>query len=221
MKHLVMTGVTLVLALCLAGAASAAVITPASYSYVPGNGPNDPSSLDSACTKLTNGIYGPFTEAQAQLGGDFETDTVRVIGWTEGATGHLIADFNLGGTCTVDSVTLHYVTYSPYWGYAPDSVTVSFSSDGLTYSGEQTLAGGWAANDQWWGGDNSGTVTLTGSPTANYVRVDIAIQSEPNGNSSLFLNEIQLDGTPIPEPVTMSLLALGGLAALIRRRRAS
>ena len=29
-----------------------------------------------------------------------------------------------------------------------------------------------------------------------------------------------VDYTPIPEPATLSLLAIGGLAALIRRRRA-
>ncbi|MCL2700217.1 MAG: discoidin domain-containing protein [Phycisphaerae bacterium] len=38
------------------------------------------------------------------------------------------------------------------------------------------------------------------------------------GGSANYINEVQLFGAPIPEPVTMSLLALGGLALLRRRR---
>jgi len=39
------------------------------------------------------------------------------------------------------------------------------------------------------------------------------------GGGSNFICDIQLFGAPVPEPMTMSLLALGGLALLRRRRR--
>jgi hypothetical protein len=35
----------------------------------------------------------------------------------------------------------------------------------------------------------------------------------------MMINEIQFDGTAVPEPTTTALLGLGGLALIMRRRK--
>jgi len=49
--------------------------------------------------------------------------------------------------------------------------------------------------------------------------VQFNILSNYGDPSHTGLSEVQFHGVPIPEPVTLTLLALGGLALLRRRRR--
>lgn len=70
-------------------------------------------------------------------------------------------------------------------------------------------------------GDFFDLVQLTGGPVrARAIQFDIL--SNYGGDANFYgLSELQFDGTLVPEPTSLGLLALGGLAALRRRRRAS
>ncbi len=53
---------------------------------------------------------------------------------------------------------------------------------------------------------------------ARYIRFDI--DSNHNGDNFFYgLSEVQFDGVPVPEPGSLALVALGGIALLRRRRR--
>jgi len=59
---------------------------------------------------------------------------------------------------------------------------------------------------------NNPYISFAPGTTANYLRMSWG------ANSYVELTEFQLFGRPVPEPVTLTLLALGGLALLRRRR---
>jgi len=54
--------------------------------------------------------------------------------------------------------------------------------------------------------------------TARHIAFDI-LSNHGNGGGVTGVNEVQFDGTLVPEPGTMSLLAIGGLGLLLMRRR--
>ena len=66
---------------------------------------------------------------------------------------------------------------------------------------------------------NPGVTYDFGGPiTAQYIRIDMDTNWEEQ-NSYVGLSEVQFNTASVPEPSSMSLMALGGLA-LLRRRRA-
>ena len=60
-------------------------------------------------------------------------------------------------------------------------------------------------------------IQLTTPVVGQYVR--LTWDNNTNSNTEVEISEFQLFGKPIPEPATMTLLALGGVALLRRRRR--
>ncbi len=178
-----------VAALCVAGTAQAAPVADLSA----------PSTVGDSVTWEAEIIFedasdGHFAEGDVLNKGSF------VGGISEGGEElHYTIDGIVAGTYELAT-----------WGSNSNSINVFDGSDDLqlgTAVGPST--GGWGDFDE------PGTIEFTAGAGG-----DIAIGDDfdlwVNGTSSN-LDKLRL--TFIPEPATMSLLALGGLGVLIRRRR--
>ena len=170
-------------------------------------------------------ISGNFTPgAPLQQGSDVNNGGWKAVGWTMPAEGYLLDDITMtftianGGAAEVSiwsgaaaPVTLLTVLDSPPQINGTGDYTFTPASSltmlaGETYWARATeIAGG---NVQWM--RENPQLLPTGLAThAGYIF---------NGNSSGARNRFEANGTLVPEPGTLSLLALGGLALLRRRR---
>ena len=200
------------LVLALASAGPAAPIPPASYSYSIAPISHAAHYLDDTGSDLTDGLF-----VNTAVGSNPPDESV---GWQEW-TGTEIT-FDLGGTFNLADVTIGYVGIptSAMWG--PYEVTLTFSTDGVLFgspivdNGFTQLAPGTSST---YLRDDLVVPTLV---TASHVKVAFdggLLESTGNSNGWL-LDEISFDGTPIPEPTTFVLAALGLLALLgLTRRR--
>jgi hypothetical protein len=122
--------------------------------------------------------------------------------------------FNLGAVYNnLSSVRIDYNT-SPFAGFAnPGDITISDGTNTVTI-----LSSTLAAADNGVSGQRG---------TYNFATADISSLSgqfitivAPNSGQYLGLNEVTFStgGTPVPEPASLGLLSLAGLAALRRRR---
>ena len=68
------------------------------------------------------------------------------------------------------------------------------------------------------GQPNIAEYDLSTLPATTGLRMHVTVPSTNTGDNQLRLCQFEVFGTPVPEPVTMSLLALGGLALLRRRK---
>ena len=131
--------------------------------------------------------------------------------WLENSATPTVMTFDLGGTFTVESVHLWNYVHSngSQWGVA--TVDISFSTDGGSNYGNLI--------------DDLGVFTQPGDPIAAQTIGFSAVSGVTHikldgitGHSSLTgISEIRF-GEAIPEPSSLALLGLGGLALLRRRR---
>jgi len=131
--------------------------------------------------------------------------------------------FDLGAVYTVDSMEVWNFSEAD-WSVnrGVNAVTVEYgltAALGSTVAGITNLTIAPAS-----AGGITGTTYAMGSVDARYIKIDIAPGAGigNHGDTSIFygMNEVQFDGTEVPEPATMSLLAIGGLALIRRRKRA-
>lgn len=119
------------------------------------------------------------------------------------ATTHSVATFDLGGSYGAKGVHLEF--YNSSWAYG-----------GKVEIG--TAGGTWTSLL-----DQSTSLTTTfldfTGQMVRYLRITDYKNPAGNGTGTGLLAELELIGDPAPEPATLALLALGGMAMLRRRRR--
>lgn len=94
-----------------------------------------------------------------------------------------------------------------YGGHAGGSDVTRFTLSGVT-----TTIG-----DLRTGGNLGNVLTLTDILPSLAGEITVGVTAAP-GSDSFFLNAVQIDEVAVPEPASMGLLAIGGMAMLRRRR---
>jgi len=200
---------------CLAGSAFAAVIVqPTTFTSV---GSIQGGSIDNTINGF--GLSGALNTGDA-VPGTLPTDsgasfTTGVRWFVSDAQTQHISDitFNLGGEYDLESVL--------FWNYDEDgntdrgikSVTASFSSDGLSFTGDTTLNFAEASGSLPIAGE---TVSMVASDV-QYVKFT-NFADHADGGTLIGFSEIRF--AAIPEPATASmLLGLGASLMVFLRRR--
>jgi hypothetical protein len=187
-----------------------------------------------AATETGIDYYNTFVSDQAVLAGSTQTKDLATTWTAIGSTKLKSAVDNTASTVgtgtgihlytpttTADSYQLVATSYTDLWdGSSLDAITYG---DGTT----STFA--------WFGSNSDGTgrvptddgTYLGGGPNGDGTGANIAGISagysgswDPWSNSDTTLHEMMGMSGVIPEPTTMSVLAIGGLALLRRRKRA-
>ncbi len=180
------------------------------------------SGFAADATDLVNSDQATFSSLDSTGGGDYGGSPTNL---NNGTTGEYLAAIYEGGPWTVmftlnTSVntlgyTLTSITSIAGWmdPRADQSISVAYS---LVGSDDFVDLGTYSCGAGLWDQDYTTKITLTDSTGAivsgvDQLRVTISVQTN--------MKEIDVAGfATIPEPMTMSLLAVGGLLAFRRRR---
>lgn len=204
MKKIVLTMMVLA-ALAVGNAAQAQVITTMSVTNIQG------FNADS----LNTNLLGPgWTDT-----GNIYTSTHIFAGWGTGnhwlggSTGAQpwAVDFSLGGTYTVDEA--HIWNLNSADAFQATSTTMIFSQD-ATFGNGDDISVVQALSLPTGGNAYTGEhFTLTPMANVTHVRVEVI-----GAGSFVGLSEVRFSA--VPEPSSFALMALGGVALFILRRRA-
>ncbi len=125
--------------------------------------------------------------------------------------------FDLGELYSITDIVVGHGNRNGAGGCPPpDKVNISYSTTGATSGfGPETLYALWGPSFTDPTGFHAEKATGATSASARWVKL-----SFPSAATEKYLlDEITIEGAPVPEPATMSLLALGGIGVLARRRR--
>ena len=223
-RMMTLTGLA-TLSLVLGTTANAANISLGkTYSYtgvIPGQTAGvGPHYLDSGHS-TTEGVFttGELTDGLVTVDGSEGSTGSNPYVAFHGSAGSLPAVdivIDLEAEYIIDDVVIGHGTRGCCGMAAPDAVTISFSSTSAT-SGYSA-----GTNFALWGtpvqspGHHEMTLAAT-SLSARWVKISFA-GGDFGNNDKYVLDEITVNGEPVPEPDSLALLGLGGLFILCRRR---
>jgi hypothetical protein len=164
-------------------------------------------------------LVGENDGSSAQTWGSYSgTSTNRPDGGTFGGGSlAIVGDVNNGSFFDIVITDSLYQVDEVSW--AQKGTSTGFNSRAVQYSTDNglnftTLAVDTATLDDW----EVKTYDFSAISGVDVVRVAVDGTTSTNGNNRF--DNIQLQVSEVPEPATMALLGLGGIAAVIRRRRA-
>jgi hypothetical protein len=164
----------------------------------------------------------PFDATLGTLNSVTMTAEVNVSGsaqlWSSDEYAELSVSFSntLGPVAEMgwDPTVANFANTSPLWYYDYDFLEgyVQLSGSGNYYSGPTTITSGFGR----FAGPDFFSITLGLSGLVSSTGFGDTLVSSFDGDARL---SYEYDFTPVPEPATLSLLVLGGLAVLRRGRR--
>ena len=163
---------------------------------------------------FSTGEYGDPAVTAAAWSADVTNENISILGDDVGTNVNLSTqsqftfDYTVIGLLAGETLSIESISYD-YTGF-DGSVRVGASFGGSITTQNPTT------------GDSSHTTPLsrTGLVNGETVTIKFGLRDGSGGNGKTYtLDNLNLNGTVVPEPSSTALLGLGGLALILRRRK--